>query len=131
VIVALKSQKDLKTGTIRCAIQINDKVKFTVLPQSEGQFFDINDLSVGQPITIMFDVQSTGHRIGDLKINVPSTIYQEKEVELADSFQIDYKNENGEPDRFNGRYYIIILNKGEVRIERDPEPETVEELAHE
>ncbi len=32
VIVALKSSKDLKSGTIRCAIQINDKVKFTILP---------------------------------------------------------------------------------------------------
>lgn len=49
---------------------------------------------------------------------------------MADSFQIDYKNENGEPDRFSGRYYIIILNKGEVRVEKDPEPEEVEEIAH-
>lgn len=32
VIIALKSQQDLKVGTIRCAIQIHDKVKFTILP---------------------------------------------------------------------------------------------------
>lgn len=41
VIVALKSEQDLKLGTIKCAIQIHDKIKYTVLPQSEGQFFDI------------------------------------------------------------------------------------------
>lgn len=78
----------------------------------------------------MFDVQSTGHRIGDLKIQVPSTIYQEKEVELADAFTIDYKNEQDEMDRFQGRYYVIILNKGEVHVDRSPSPEKTEELAH-
>jgi hypothetical protein len=38
-------------------------------------------------------------------------------VELADTFAIGFKNELGESDQFSGRYYIIILNKGEVRID--------------
>lgn len=32
VIIALKSSKELKQGQVRCAISIQDKVKFTVLP---------------------------------------------------------------------------------------------------
>ncbi len=71
----------------------------------------------------MFDIQATGHRIGDLKIPVPSNVYQEKEVELADSFVLDYTNEDGSQDKFSGRYYIIILNKGEIKVEKqDPTP---------
>ena len=66
----------------------------------------------------MFDIQATGHRIGDLKIPIPANVYQEKEVELADTFVLEYENEDGTQERFTGRYYIIILNKGEVKVEK-------------
>jgi hypothetical protein len=41
IIVAMKGEKDFKLGPVKCSIYIQDKVKTTVLPQSEGQFFDI------------------------------------------------------------------------------------------
>lgn len=32
VIVALKAAKDQKLSSVRCAIQLEDKVKYTILP---------------------------------------------------------------------------------------------------
>ena len=55
VIVALKAAKDQKITSVRCAIQLQDRVKYTLLPQAEGQFFDLNTISLANPLTITFD----------------------------------------------------------------------------
>lgn len=78
----------------------------------------------------MFDAQSSSIPIGHLKITVPETIYLQKEVELADTFSLEYKNELNESERFNGRYYIIILNKGEILVEKEQLSDTIQERAH-
>jgi hypothetical protein len=83
------------------------------------------------PIQVIFEVQRTGTRIGDIKIPIPSTVYKEKEVEVADQFSIEFVNDQGERDKFTGRYYIIIMNKGEVQLEEEVvQDEPLEDRAH-
>ena len=62
-------------------------------------------------------------------IPIPGDVYEQKEVELADQFSVEYEGPNG-IDSFNGRYYIIILNKGETLIEVEEHNKSVEEVAH-
>jgi hypothetical protein len=98
VIVALKSAKDQKVTNVRCAIQLMDKVKYTILPQAEGQFFDlkyamlftISYLSLSNPLTITFDTINTQRRLGVVAVQIPSDVYSQQEVELADIFTLDY-----------------------------------------
>jgi hypothetical protein len=49
-------------------------------------------------------------RLGTLAIEVPADCVDE--IELADTFTLEYANE-GVTDRYNGRYYVIIMNKSQ------------------
>lgn len=77
----------------------------------------------------MFDIESTGQRIGDLEIMLPPNIYHEKEVELADTFVLEYEGQDQQLDKFSGRYYIIVLNKGETKKEQTLPQEELQEQA--
>lgn len=84
-----------------------------MLPQAEGQFFDLNTISLVNPLTITFDAQNPiQKRLGIVAVKLPNDIYNQDELELADIFTLEYQGDQGVQERFTGRYYIIILNKG-------------------
>jgi hypothetical protein len=62
---------------------------------------------------VVFETVENHRTIGEITVPIPKDVYETKEVELADSFTLKCDGDL----RFNGRYYIIILNKGEVRVE--------------
>ena len=79
-----------------------DKIKYTQLPSSEGQFFNLeyidstilcnilSTITISEPIIITFDALKPNKRIGTIAIEVPSQILTEDEVEMADLFTLDY-----------------------------------------
>ena len=76
-------------------------------------YVDCSELTQSNPIVVRFEMLDSGKVIGELVIPIPKDVYEEKEVEMADQFSVEFEGEQG-IQTFNGRYYVIILNKGEV-----------------
>lgn len=95
VIIAIKCVKELnltRVPTVRCCVTIADKQKTATLPFSEGQFFDLRDIDVSQPLTLTFILDKTNKEIGKTLVIIPEDVKIKDEVELADEFQFQFQD---------------------------------------
>lgn len=83
-----------------------------------------SELTQSNPIIVNFELLDSGKKLGELVIPIPKDVYDEKEVEMAEQFSVEFQGDEG-LEYFTGRYYIIVLNKGEVRVEREEFTESV------
>ena len=98
----------------------------TVFRHQVKTFIECSELTLSDPIQVVFETISDNRKIGEITIPIPRDVYETKEVELADSFTLTFDGDQ----KFSGRYYIIILNKGEIKVENPPTTESVEDRAH-